>query len=182
MSESNRKNNNQNTKAEENSEPDFDFNLNFGCGDINGGFQHIYPEVFIVVAEILGDVMAGRLPFNVQNAVGNWFELIGQVILTYNAQQQYFQGGPGRYFNPKYFNVSNPFCNDGQTRTTEGNFSSGAYKENLYRSNNNPEKDRTKSREASSFESVKDCQIDYLKKEIENLKAELENIKNNIGL
>ena len=106
MSESNRKNNNQNTKAEENSEPDFDFNLNFGCGDINGGFQHIYPEVFIVVAEILGDVMAGRLPFNVQNAVGNWFELIGQVILTYNAQQQYFQGGPGRYFNPKYFNVS----------------------------------------------------------------------------
>lgn len=81
-----------------------------GCNDIPGGFQDIDPQLFIVVAELLGNVMAGNMPFNVQNAVGNWLTLVGQTILTYNAQQQYFQNGPGRYYNRANKNVGNPFC------------------------------------------------------------------------
>ncbi len=180
MSENNSKNSNQKSNGEENTEANNDFNFNFGCGDINGGFQQIYPEAFVVIAQIFGDVIAGRLPFNVQNAVGNWFELVGQAILTYNAQQQYFQGGPGRYFNPIYYNVSNPFCDDGLS--TEGNSSSGTYTDKAAGSNDKSESfDRMKNRYSSSFKN-KDSQIDDLKKEIENLKSELEIIKNNIGI
>lgn len=73
-------------------------------------FQNVNPELFIVVGELLGNVIANELPFNVQNAVGNWLQLVGQAILTYNAQQQYYQQGPGRYFTPDSFNVDNPFC------------------------------------------------------------------------
>lgn len=85
-------------------------NNNMGCEDIPWGFQDLHPEAFIVIAEILGDVMAGNMPFNVQNAIGNWLTLVGQTILTYNAQQQYFQNGPGRYYDIKNKNVGNPFC------------------------------------------------------------------------
>ena len=63
-----------------------------------------------MIGELLGSVMAGNMPFNVQNAVGNWLELLGQVILTCNAQQQYFQSGPGRYYNTNNKNVNNSFC------------------------------------------------------------------------
>jgi hypothetical protein len=66
----------------------------------------------------------GSIPFNIQNAVGNWLQLVGQVILTFNAQQQYFQGGSERYFNPKYYNVTNSFCNTTPTNTTQNNSSS----------------------------------------------------------
>ena len=70
-------------------------------------FQNVNPELFIVVGELLGNVIANELPFNVQNAVGNWLQLVGQAIETYNAQQQYYQQGPGRYFTPDSFNVDN---------------------------------------------------------------------------
>ena len=41
--------------------------------------------------------------------------MVGQAILTYNAQQQYYQQGPGRYFTPDSFNVDNPFCQSNQS-------------------------------------------------------------------
>lgn len=91
---------------------------NLGCEDIPNGFQSLHPELFIIIGEILGAIMAGTMPFNVQNAIGNWFELLGQVILTYNAQQQYFQSGPGRYFNSQNYNVSNPFCQNNTSNTS----------------------------------------------------------------
>ncbi|MDE5978040.1 MAG: hypothetical protein K2G70_06235 [Turicibacter sp.] len=71
-------------------------------------FQNVNPELFIVIGELLGNVIANELPFNVQNAVGNWLQLVGQAIETYNAQQQYYQQGPGSYFTPDSFNVDNP--------------------------------------------------------------------------
>lgn len=74
------------------------------------GFQDLNPELFVLIGELLGNAIAGNLPFNVQNSLGNWFQLVGQAMLTFNAQQQYFQGGTGRYYNPKYKNVANPFC------------------------------------------------------------------------
>lgn len=80
-----------------------------GCND-TGGFQTVPPELFSIIGQIVGMSMAGRMPFNVQNAIGNWLQLVGQIILTYNAQQQYFQSGPGRFYNTKYYNVQNPFC------------------------------------------------------------------------
>ena len=78
--------------------------------DIPGGFQDIPPQLLLVIGELLGNVMAGSLPFNVQNVVGNWLQLVGQAIEVFNAQQQYYQGGPGRYYNYIYRNVANPFC------------------------------------------------------------------------
>ena len=82
------------------------------CEDIPGGFQDLNPELFVLIGELLGNAIAGNLPFNVQNSLGNWFQLVGQAMLTFNAQQQYFQGGTGRYYNPKYKNVANPFCSE----------------------------------------------------------------------
>lgn len=78
--------------------------------DIPGGFQDVPPVLFVVIGQILGNILAGNLPLNVQNSLGNWLGLVGQTIVTFAGQQQYFQGGPGRYYNPIYRNASNPFC------------------------------------------------------------------------
>lgn len=96
----NKSNNSQESKS----------NNSEGCNDIPGGFQDLNPQLFTVIAELLGNVMAGNMPFNVQNAVGNWLELLGQVILTCNAQQQYLQSGPGRYYDTDNKNINNSFC------------------------------------------------------------------------
>ena len=82
----------------------------FGCNDMPGGFQKINPMLFIVIGDIIGDLISGKLPFNVQNAVGNWIQLVGQAIETYSSQQQYFQSGPGRYYSPENLNITNPLC------------------------------------------------------------------------
>ena len=66
------------------------------CSDIPGGFQDIPPQLLLVIGELLGNIIAGNLPFNIQNVVGNWLQLVGQAIEVFNAQQQYYQGGPGR--------------------------------------------------------------------------------------
>jgi len=36
------------------------------------------PGLFIVIVEILGNIVAGSIPFNVQNAVGNWLQLVAK--------------------------------------------------------------------------------------------------------
>lgn len=82
----------------------------FGCGDMSGGFQEIDPKLFATLASLAGLISAQELPFNVQNAVGNWIELLGRAILTYNAQQQYLEGGPGRYYDIRNKNVGNATC------------------------------------------------------------------------
>lgn len=98
----------------------------FFAGDIPGGFQTLNPEVFNIIGEILADVVAGRIPFNVQNALGNWIQLVGQIIETYSAQQNYFQSGPGRFYNLKYYNVANPFVpsNEQETNSSQSSVSS----------------------------------------------------------
>lgn len=55
----------------------------------------IPPALFTITAELLGVLISESLRFNQQNSVGNWLELVGQVIETYNAQQQLRQQGPG---------------------------------------------------------------------------------------
>lgn len=158
--------------------------FNFGCNDIPGGFQNVHPELFTVTAEILGNIMAGNMPFYVQNAVGNWFELVGQVILTYNSQQQYFQGGPGRYFNPIYYNVSNPFCNQTSTNTTEDNMTSYGISKSEEESsegnfNGSSKKYSKKNRRSDDDIRALENKMEELLSQIQDIKEEINNMKNN---
>lgn len=58
----------------------------------------LHPEVVVSTAEVIGNISAAQMPYNVQNALGNWLMLIGQAIVTFNAQQQYCMNGPGPCF------------------------------------------------------------------------------------
>lgn len=60
--------------------------------------EDIHPETMITAAELLGNLSALTMPFNVQNLAGNWLTLAGQAILTFNAQQQYFAQGAGKCY------------------------------------------------------------------------------------
>ena len=166
-------NGNDNT-SETNNNNSTNNSCNMGCGDIPNGFQSLYPELFIVIGEILGNIVAGSIPFNVQNAVGNWLQLVGQAILTFNAQQQYFQGGPGRYFNPKYYNVTNPFCNATPTNTNQNSNSSNDSKN----SNKSKEKDSNSDYNIKSSSDNNVDKIEALELRINQLTAEMERIKN----
>ncbi len=149
----------------------FNINPESGC-DVPGGFQDLDPQLFILIGELLGNVMAGNMPFNIQNAIGNWLQLVGQAIETYNAQQQYFQNGPGRYYNIKYRNTGNPFTTDGYTadesdtsKTNNVSSTSGRCSCDLDRS--------TTGRCSCNLDST----INTLIQEIEDLKKEVENLK-----
>ena len=72
-----------------------------------------------VLGEVVGSILSGNMPTNVANAFGNWVQLIAQVIVMFNAQQQYSQAGPGRYYSPDYRNISNPFT--AEPSTSDGN-------------------------------------------------------------
>lgn len=134
----------------------FDENSYIGYTDITGGFQDIYPQLFVLVGEVIGAIVSEKLPINVQGSFGNWLQLIGQVILTYNAQQQYFEDGPGRYFNSKNYNVSNSFCSNNDKEVKNDNKKASKYKIKV----KNLEKE-----------------IKSLKIQINDMKVELDNIK-----
>ncbi len=138
----------------------FDEDSFIGCKDMTGGFQNVYPQLFVLVGEVIGAIISEKLPVNVQNSFGNWLQLIGQVILTYNAQQQYFQGGPGRYFNPKYYNVSNSFCHETDY------VQDGEVKSDVKLSSGGKKRVRNLEKE---IENLKD-QINKMKREIDSLK------------
>lgn len=138
------------------------------CNDVFNGFQKLYPELFIVMGEIIGNIISRKLPANVQNSFGNWLQLIGQAILTYNAQQQYFQGGPGRYFSPIYYNVSNPFCS--------GNLSYGENFKNTDCFEHNEGKSCKRKKVSRSDIAKLDNNINQLVKEINSLKQEIDKI------
>lgn len=82
------------------------------CSDIPGGFQDLNPTILNLITVLFGSIASQKMPFNVQNAIGNWLQLFGQVMITFNAQQQYYQGGPGRMYSPIYRNAANPFCSE----------------------------------------------------------------------
>lgn len=60
--------------------------------------QDVHPEAVLLTAEMIGNLSSLQMPFNVQNLLGNWLMLVGQIIITFNAQQQYWQSGPGLYY------------------------------------------------------------------------------------
>lgn len=138
-------------------------NSNTGCNDIPNGFQTLPPELFAIIGEILGNIIAGNIPFNVQNVIGNWFELVGQVILVFNAQQQYFQGGPGRYYDPKNYNIDNPFCSNNSTSSTN--------------SSTNSASSTSTSSKTSKDKSNNIDKINDLERQVQELTSEINKIK-----
>lgn len=69
--------------------------------------QDVHPEALLLATELLGNLSSLQMPFNVQNLIGNWLQLIGQIILVFNAQQQLWQNGPGHYYNCCNKNIGN---------------------------------------------------------------------------
>ena len=51
-------------------------------------FNNIPPAQFTLLAYLFGVLVADNLNSNEQNSIGNFFEALGQSILTINAQQQ----------------------------------------------------------------------------------------------
>lgn len=147
-----------------------------GCKDIKGGFQDLNPHIFPLTAELVGHVLASNLPFNVQNAIGNWFELLGQIILTYNSQQQYFQGGPGKYYNVRNKNIGNPYCTKGET--DQANTSAGQDGVTPTSVSNSSSKSSKKDEKYTDkdMETMKIC-INSMLEKIEVLTCEINNLK-----
>ncbi len=152
----------------------FDEDSYIGCKDMTGGFQSVYPQLFVLVGEVIGAIISEKIPINEHDSFVNWLQLIGQVILTYNAQQQYFQGDPGRYFNPKYYNVTNPFCNATPTNTTQNNNPSNDSKN----SSKSKEKNSNTDYNIKSSSQTNVDKIEMLELRINQLTAEMERIKN----
>lgn len=144
---------------------------NPGCNDIPNGFQTLYPELFVLIGELLGNIIAGNLPFNVQNVIGNWFELIGQAILVFNAQQQYFESGPGNFFDPRNFNSSNSSCS---TNTNSTNSNSQSTTTNSSSTSNTSTSSKSSSSKSNDINISK---LEELEKQVQELTNELNKIK-----
>lgn len=139
------------------------------CSDVPGGFQDFNPQILNLITVLFGNIAAQKMPFNVQNALGNWLQLFGQVIITFNAQQQYYQGGPGRIYNPIYRNAANPFC-------------SSASDESQVNVASNKKKKSTSSNSSKESESNNEiCElkqsIELLNKQIEQLQKQIDDLK-----
>lgn len=163
--------NNQNSNCNNcefgNKNAEADFSSRCANSDIPGGFQEANPQFLIIATSIIGTLLAEKMPFNVQNAVANWLMLLAQSIELFNAQQQYFQGGPGRIYNPIYRNAANPFCGDSSDESQR----------------NDSSKPNTSNSSVNSFNEEYNIQdlkltIDELHKEINTLKKEITKIKN----
>ncbi len=136
--------------------------------DIPGGFQDINPQLFTIATTILGTLFASNMPFNIQGAVANWLALLGQSISTFNAQQQYFQGGPGRIYDPVYRNAANPFCSTSSDESQRNGSS-----------NENSVNSTAFSAENTTYYNLDD-EIKQLKNYINDLSSEVKNLRNQV--
>ena len=58
------------------------------------------PFEFTTLGTIVGYLISSVLTISEQNSVGNWFELVGQIILTFNAQgSNNLPPSPSQYCN-----------------------------------------------------------------------------------
>lgn len=135
--------------------------------DIPFGFQDIDPMLITVLGEVVGNILSGNMPTNVANAFGNWVQLIAQVIVMFNAQQQYSQAGPGRYYSPEYRNIANPFT--AEPETSDGD-------EQIIKKKNKKKshKERKQSHNGKYEENI----INQLNDKILALEKEIEELKN----
>lgn len=168
---SNNSDENNNTTDNNSNNNNSNYNSNYyGCNDIPNGFQTLHPELFIIIGEILGNIVAGSVPFNVQNSIGNWLQLVGQAILTYNAQQQYFQAGPGRYYEARNYNIVNPFCSSSSPSTA-------AYTANPANAQGPSNGSNSQSSSRNSNSKSNSNKIEELETQIEELTKEINEIK-----
>ncbi|MBE6050682.1 MAG: hypothetical protein E7214_08515 [Clostridium sp.] len=120
--------------------------------DIKNGFQDVDPMFIAVFFEYISNVLSSEMPSLQANAFGNWLQTLAAAILTFNGQQQYYQGGSVRYYNPAYRNVSNPFAENQSHTDGEEEFDS--------------KKKRSRSVEVKKLNS----KIDALEQEVSDLK------------
>lgn len=139
------------------------------CSDVPGGFQDFNPQILNLITVLFGNIAAQKMPFNVQNALGNWLQLFGQVIITFNAQQQYYQGGPGRLYNPIYRNAANPFCSSASDES-QANVASNKKKKTT---SSNSSKEKESNNEIYELKQS----IELLNKQIEELQKQINNLK-----
>lgn len=78
--------------------------------DLFFGLQDLDPMLLVVISQLFANEVSKNLTASQLNAYGNWLQMIGQTMQIFIAQQQYEEAGPGRYYNPDYKNVANPFC------------------------------------------------------------------------
>lgn len=128
--------------------------------DTINGFQDIDPMFITVFFEYISNVLSGSLKSLEANALGNWLQTLAAAILTFNGQQQYQQGGPGRYYNPIYRNVSNPFASNQSHTDGEEEF--------------NSKKKKSRSGEVKRLNS----KIDSLEQEVEDLRNLVQELLN----
>ncbi len=63
--------------------------LNFDFGSLSSFLSKISPLEFASIGSIVGIIIASQLTNDEQNSIGNFFELVGQVILTAQAQNSF---------------------------------------------------------------------------------------------
>ncbi len=62
-------------------------NFNFReIKDFSTWLNSLTPLEFTTLGTIIGYLISSVLTVSEQNSIGNWFELVGQIILTFNAQ------------------------------------------------------------------------------------------------
>lgn len=151
-----------------------------GPCDIPGGFQDLDPMAFTTIGEIAANIMSANLPLNVQNSIANWLMLVGQAMLVYNAQQQYFQTGPGRYYDIRNKNVTNPFVHNNQNNNSNQGSKFSDTGEFINRNHNRRHNGNDNSSSTNSHNEVEElrkcvCEltkkIDVLQEEIKKLKS-----------
>jgi hypothetical protein len=87
--------------------------------------QDVHPEALLLATEFLGNLNALQMPSNIQNVLGNWLVLIGQILLVFNAQQQLWENGPGRCYSRCNKNIdaepsySDRFCRQADSQSLQ---------------------------------------------------------------
>ena len=54
--------------------------------DFASWLMSLSPFEFTTLGVIIAYIISCNLTLNEQNSIGNWFEMVGQIILTFNAQ------------------------------------------------------------------------------------------------
>lgn len=107
------------------------------------------PHVFSLIAVGVGYALVGNYNANEQNSIGNWFELVGQYMLTHAAQQQLVES-----------RIENSNINiNGQNHKQGGN----------------PFTDNNQGKSNQNQRS----EVDFLMDAVKKLQEELNNIKSN---
>lgn len=55
--------------------------------DFAGWLYKLSPTEFVTLGTIASYLISYGLTVNEQNSIGNWLEMVGQIILTFNAQE-----------------------------------------------------------------------------------------------